>query len=228
TAAAHDSSAEARDARAEARDERAAVREQSQANPDASAASDRAGAKHDRQSSASNRRQSAGDREAASDDRAHAAQERAELLLDGLTGVHRRQPGLLELEREVARAHRIGTSFVLAFIDIDGLKALNDTEGHAEGDALLVQVVATVRGVVREYDLVVRYGGDEFVCGLSDLDLASAHRRFQIANASLAVTREAQVSVGLAELAAGETLEALIARADRYMYAGREARRSAG
>lgn len=223
---AHDQVALARDARAEARDFRADARERAQKISNSDAAQDRAGAKQDRQDSAGNRRHSGDDREAASADRVHSARERAELLLDGLTGVHRRDPGLLELEREVNKAHRTGTTFVLAFIDIDGLKGLNDTQGHAAGDELLRQVVATVRGVIREYDLIVRYGGDEFLCGLLDLDLTEARRRFEIANASLAVTREAQVSVGLAQLAAQETLEQLIDRADAIMYAGREDRRS--
>ena len=223
---AHDQTASARDARAEVRDARAAARDRAHPTPDTHAAADRAGAKQDRQDSAGNRSHSGDDREAASADRIHSARERAGLLLDQLTGVHRRDPGLLELEREVMKAHRTGTSFVLAFIDIDGLKALNDAEGHAAGDALLSQVVDAVRGVVREYDLIVRYGGDEFLCGLLGLELSEVQERFQIANAALAVTREAQVSVGLAELAADESLEELVARADKVMYAGRELRRS--
>ena len=223
-----DRTASARDARAEVRDARADARDRAQRTPDTHAAADRAGAKQDRQDSAGNRSHSGDDREAASADRVHSARERAELLLDRLTGVHRRDPGLLELDREVTKAHRTSTSFVLAFIDIDGLKTLNDTEGHAAGDALLSQVVDTVRGVVREYDLIVRYGGDEFLCGLLGLDLSEVQERFQIANASLAVTREAQVSVGLAELAPDESLEELIDRADKLMYAGRLMRRAAG
>lgn len=225
-AEARDRSAMARDARAEARDAQADARERAQELGDTDAARDRAGAKQDGQESAGNRRHACDDREAASADRIHSARERAELLLDGLTGVHRREPGLMELQREVTKAHRTGLPFVLAFIDIDGLKSLNDTQGHAAGDELLCEVVAAVRGVVREYDLIVRYGGDEFLCGLLDLDLDQATRRFQIANASLAVTREAQVSVGVAQLAAEESLDELIARADAVMYAGRESRRS--
>ena len=223
----HDQTASARDARAEVRDARADARDRAHPTSDTHAAADRAEAKQDRQDSAGNRSSSGDDREAASADRVHSARERAGLLLDGLTGVHLRDPGLLELEREVTMAHRTGTSFVLAFIDIDGLKALNDAEGHAAGDALLSQVVDTVRGVVREYDLIVRYGGDEFLIGLLGLDLSEVQERFQIANASLAVTREAQISVGLAALAADESLAELIARADKVMYAGRDLRRSA-
>lgn len=225
---AHDQAATARDARAEVRDARAEARDRAHPTPDTHAAADRDGARQDRLDSAGNRSHSGDDREAASADRVHSARERAELLVDRMTGVHRRDPGLLELGREVTKAHRTGTSFVLAFIDIDGLKALNDAEGHAAGDALLGQVVDTVRGVFRQYDLIVRYGGDEFLCGLLGLDLSEVQKRFQIANACLAATRGARVSVGLAQLGADESLEGLIARADKVMYAGRELRRSAG
>lgn len=221
TSDAHDESAEARDARSDARDDRADARDEASHTVDTTAASDRAGAKRDRQVSAGDRQHSEDDREAASADRVHSARERAVMLLDGLTGAHRRDPGLLELEREVTKAHRTATPFVLAFIDVDGLKTLNDLHGHIAGDNLLGGVVDTIRGVVRDYDLIVRYGGDEFLIGLADLDLAEARRRLEIANASLAETRQAHVSVGLAELAPGETLDDLLGRADAMMYAER-------
>ncbi|GAC1442553.1 MAG: hypothetical protein NVS3B26_17230 [Mycobacteriales bacterium] len=60
---------------------------------------------------------------------------------------------------------------IFAFIDVVGLKATNDPHGHAAGDRVLRQVADTVRGVVRDYDLMVRYGGDGFLCALSDLGL---------------------------------------------------------
>lgn len=224
TSDAHDETADARDARSDARDSRAEAREREQHVTDTKAASDRAGAKRDRQGSAGDRQHAEHDRDSASADRVHSARERADLLIDGLTGVHRREPGLLELEREVTKAHRTGTSLVLAFVDIDGLKTLNDTQGHAAGDQLLSQVVDTIRGVVRDYDLIVRYGGDEFLCGLADLGLPEAGRRFEVANASLAVTREASITVGLVELAPEESLDDLIARADAVMYAERDTR----
>ena len=224
TSDAHDDTAEARDARSEARDGRAEARDRAQRRPDITAASDRAGAKRDRQSSAGDRRGSEHDREAASADRVHSAWERAAMVLDGLTGVHSRDPGLRELDREVTKAHRTRTSFVLAFVDVDGLKAVNDAKGHAAGDQLLRDVVDSIRGVIREYDLIVRYGGDEFVCGLLDIDLAGARRRFDNANGSLGVTHGSHFTVGLAELAPGESLDDLIARSDALMYAAREGR----
>lgn len=222
TAQEHDSTAEARDARSEARDQRAEARESAEHRTDTKAASDRAGAKRDRQGGAADRRHAKHDRDSASADRDHSARERAELLIDGLTGVHRREPGLLELEREVMKAHRTGTSFILAFVDVVGLKAVNDTQGHVAGDRLLSHVVDTIRGVVRDYDLIVRYGGDEFVCGLVDLGVDEARRRFEVANASLDVMLGAAITAGLAELAPGETLEQLIIRADTAMYAERQ------
>jgi len=164
-----------------------------------------------------------GDRDRTAEGRSDAAHEREELLLDGLAHAHRRESGLLELEREITKAHRTGKPFVLAFIAVDGLKTVNDSRGHTAGDELLRQVVDTIRGVVREYDLIVRYGGDEFLCGLGGLHLPEAGRRFEAANASLAVTDQASISVGLAELEPDESLHDLIARADRVMYDERSA-----
>lgn len=223
TSDAHDETALARDARADARDARAETRERERggAHPDTNPASDRVAAKRDRRGSGGDRKHVEHDRDAASEDRVHSARERSALLIDVLTGVHLRGPGLLELEREVTKAHRTGKPFVLAFVDVDGLKALNDSRGHGTGDQLLRHVVDTIRGVVREYDLIVRYGGDEFLCGLAGLGLPEATRRFKVANASLSVTQEASVTVGLAALVPDETLNDLIARADAAMYAER-------
>jgi diguanylate cyclase (GGDEF)-like protein len=224
TSAAQDETAEARDRRSAARDARAETRDRARPVPDWYAASDRAGARRDRQGSAGDRQHSEHDRQAAAADRASSASERASLLLDGLTGAHRRDPGLLELEREVLKAHRTGTSFVLAFLDVDGLKHLNDSQGHAAGDQLLADVITTVRDQIREYDVVVRYGGDEFLIGLPELGLVEAERRFDDANASLGTRRAAHVTVGLVALAPEETLADLIARADAEMYAHRTPR----
>src|SRR5438132_6245992 len=84
---------------------------------------------------------------------------------DDLTGALRRGTGLAMLQRELDRARRVrGRGTIVAFIDVDGLKRLNDTDGHSAGDQLLRDVVAAIRERVRSYDLVIRYGGDEFVC----------------------------------------------------------------
>lgn len=116
--------------------------------------------------------------------------------MDGLTGAHQRAPGLAELEREILEARRTNQLFVLAFLDVDGLKAINDTHGHAAGDQVLVKLVAMVREFVREYDLVTRYGGDEFVCGMLNLTLDDAEKRFADMKAAASASGMA-FSVGL-------------------------------
>lgn len=219
----HDRSAEARDARSDARDARASGRDEDKGHIDADAAADRAGAKRDRQVSAGDRKHAEDDRDAASADRILAAVDRANLVIDGLTGARNREAGLVELERELVKARRTGHPLVLAFVDVDGLKAINDTQGHQTGDDVLRQVVAAVRKVVREYDLIVRYGGDEFICGLGDLDLDDAADRFAKAREDLA-GHGVTFSVGLAVLEVDETLSGLVNRADRAMYEQRKSR----
>ena len=212
---AHDQASEARDARAEAR-------EKASGRFDAGAASDRAEASRDRQGGASDRKQAADDREAASADRGIAAKELATTFTDELTGARRRDAGFVELEREIARAMRTNQPLTLAFIDVDGLKATNDSLGHAAGDRLLRQVVETMRANLRSFDLIVRYGGDEFLCSLPDLSIEDTAKRFRVVNADLAM-QNASVTFGLAELqAANDSLEALVARADAALYRARE------
>ena len=67
---------------------------------------------------------------------------------------------------EIARANRSAEPLTLAFVDVDGLKTVNDTQGHAVGDTLLRNVVTARRSGLRETDLIVRYGGDECLCVL--------------------------------------------------------------
>ena len=81
---------------------------------------------------------------------------------------------------------------------MDGLKETNDSLGHAAGDLLLRKVVQTLRTHVRAYDLIVRFGGDEFVCALLALDTYKATERFTIIRASRAAAAHASISVGLA------------------------------
>ena len=222
-----DRASEARDQRSQARDDRAEAREGANRRFDPKAATDRAAAKRDRQGSAGDRRHARHDRGAASTDRNLSARERAAAVLDGLTGAYRRDPGLLVLEREIVRAKRTGHPFVLAFVDVDGLKATNDSRGHAAGDALLGRVANAIKGSVREYDLLVRFGGDEFLCGISDLHLAVATERFDAARAGLAGGGEGTFSVGMCELTADDSLDDLIKCADAVMYETRRGRTSA-
>ena len=131
----------------------------------------------------------------------------------------------MELEREITRAHRNEQTFSLAFLDVDGLKGVNDSCGHAAGDQLLIKVIETLRHHVRPYDLIVRYGGDEFLCGFLDMELTEAERRISQVNTDLEVGRTGHVTAGLARLEEGEALAALIRRADEDLYRRRAARK---
>ena len=225
-----------RDAAARVRDLEAAARDQ------ASIASDRADAHTARTGPATRvtitdvtsldesfgglRARAAADREHAAADRAHAAADRANAAddrrmarvalrdahLDELTGAYTRGPGLLALQHEIARAHRSSRPFVLALVDIDGLRRINARDGQDAGDAILRAVATALRAGLRSYDPVVRVGGDEFLCALSDTRLPVATRRIREVQAALPAG--ATISGGLAELCPGEMLDALTARAD--------------
>lgn len=224
---AHDNASETRDESAEARDRRAEARDEATTRYDSGAASDRSGARRDRLGGASDRKHAADDREAAATDRALSARDRSASSVDELTGAHRRDAGLVELARETARAQRTHTPLVLAFIDVDGLKAVNDSLGHAAGDQLLRRVVNTMRTHLRSYDLIVRFGGDEFLCSLLDLSMATAAERFVLINADLAAEPRASITAGLAQLGAHDSPEDLMARADAALRNERRQRPSA-
>ena len=196
-------------------------------------------AARDRQRAATNRVQAARQREAAAKDRARAAEDRrqaaldrataeAELLslgTDHLTGTLRRHVGLDAMQREWDRTERAQQTFVAAFIDVDGLKATNEDEGHKAGDELLQAVARCVQARLRSYDVIARYGGDEFVVAVTGQHIAEVGSRFDlIAEQLAAATHGASITVGLAERRPDDSLAGLIERADAAMRAQRAAR----
>jgi diguanylate cyclase (GGDEF)-like protein len=204
-----------RDQFAEGRDKQAAALAAQNDLPDRRAESDRADAARDREQSAHDRQQAARDREQAGYDREHAG-------TDELTGARRRGVGLEELENEMRRARREGTSLVAAYVDVDGLKSVNDEQGHAAGDTLIRTVADGLRNHMRTYDLLVRLGGDEFLWALPNVTPAEARRRLGDLHADLQKhSRGSSVSVGLSELRDGDSSDELIERADSDLLAGR-------
>jgi diguanylate cyclase (GGDEF)-like protein len=133
--------------------------------------------------------------------------------------------GLAALTRDLARARRGPQRVVVAFVDVDGLKAVNDEHGHAAGDRLLRAVVAALEKIVRPYDVVIRYGGDEFICVLCDEVPSNIEDRFEKVIAEFAQEHSTRLSVGFAEAEPDELAEEIIARADAAMMAGRQGRR---
>jgi diguanylate cyclase (GGDEF)-like protein len=142
---------------------------------------------------------------------------------DDLTGASRRGAGLTALQREIDRARRAGgNGIVVIFLDVDGLKQVNDTHGHAAGDRLLVDVVAAIRKRVRSYDLVMRYGGDEFVCALVDVAAPDAARTLaDIRHHYELRTHGHTISAGTTTVIENDTAESAVARADADLYSQR-------
>ena len=134
--------------------------------------------------------------------------------LDDVTRTFRRETEWHALNLEIDRSRRGDGRFVLAFLDVDGLKGINDRAGHAAGDLVLRTLVAALRSSLRSFDPIVRFGGDEFVCGIGGADVREVEGRLAGTRRSLYADTGASFSVGLAVLAAGETLERLTARAD--------------
>lgn len=162
------------------------------------------------------------DREFGQSDREESRQDREHAATDELTGARRRGVGLEDLQREIDRARRTGASLVAAYVDVDGLKAVNDEHGHHAGDELLQAVVEGLRRDMRSYDLLVRLGGDEFLCVLTGVDADEATRRFERLGSKLTPgPTKRSFSIGLGELRDGEGPQELVDRADQDLLARR-------
>jgi diguanylate cyclase (GGDEF)-like protein len=227
----------AADRRRASQDRRAGAGERSQAKLDrntaladrGAGAEERTQAELDRNTALADRGAGASERSSAEIDRGYAladrgasAEDRASAFVDHLTGVYLRGAGFVELEREIARTRRSVEPLVLGFVDVDHLKAINDSIGHAAGDRLLLDVANSFRDKLRSHDLIIRYGGDEFLCAFSGLDMVQATKRVAFVTAALAAApAHGSVSVGLAQLREDDSLEDLVARADAALYTER-------
>ncbi len=140
---------------------------------------------------------------------------------DGLTQCLNKNAAMEELEREIARARRHGSKLAIMLFDLDNFKEINDTHGHLEGDRILVEFSKKAKASLRGSDQLTRFGGDEFMAILPDADLEQAMHaanRFQeTGSASQPVAWS--VSIGIsAWLASGDSLDALLTRADKALY----------
>ena len=145
-----------------------------------------------------------------------------QLNVDELTGVLARRAGMAALEEAVAdlRASGIG-ELVVAFVDVDGLKEINDTRGHAAGDLALEALAEVFRSTLRKEDIVFRYGGDEFVCVMPFTRLDVACELLLSTWRTYRGLGWCGFSVGFAELRRDDTPSTVVGRADDCLYAGR-------
>jgi diguanylate cyclase (GGDEF)-like protein len=197
---------------------RAAAQRKHAAQLRAKAAEHRALAAVDREAAARDRELAARERQQAVADRHAFANELERAAVDALTGARTRAAGLGELDRELDRARRTTAPLVVGYVDVVGLKTINDTKGHGAGDALLRDVVAGLKARLRPYDLIIRLGGDEFLCAMSNLTLVAARERFiAVVSAISQPPDPGAIRVGFAQLRSGESAAELIARADAEM-----------
>lgn len=151
---------------------------------------------------------------------------RHQAAFDDLTGLASRRHLLAELRREVARVRRQGTPLSMLMIDADHFKSINDTWGHAAGDAVLVALAGALRAGTRTLDVVGRLGGEEFGVLLPSADLPSAQivaERLRDSISQLEIdhggtTLRVTVSIGIAEWGPDMSIEDLVELADAALY----------
>lgn len=163
--------------------------------------------------------------------RYRARLERASIT-DDLTGIANRRRGLQRLEEEYARFQRTGTPLSVIMLDLDDFKHINDTMGHAAGDVALAETAGRIRSVTRNYDVVCRIGGEEFMVVAPSTDSAQAHQlaeRIRGAVASGPVVRSGReipitASLGIATAVAEDPgADSVMHRADGALYTAKGA-----
>lgn len=149
-------------------------------------------------------------------------------MTDPMTGLPNARSLQMQFEKEVARANRSNQGFQLLMLDLDGFKAVNDNFGHKVGDQLLREIGQVIKGQLRDYDFLARYGGDEFVALIpetSPQDVTDLCDRIEkaVSDFRLPVADGKEASVGVSLGGAGyarhgETFDKTIVRADKAMY----------
>lgn len=146
--------------------------------------------------------------------------------LDSLVHLPNRRSFLASLERLIARVEQYGHPAAMLFIDVDGLKSINDKFGHRAGDEALIEVAQLLLASVRETDCVARMGGDEFGILLEQTDEPKAWQmasrvvenvvgsQFCVNGSCLPLS----VAVGVGAIKPGDTPQSVIERADKEMY----------
>jgi diguanylate cyclase (GGDEF)-like protein len=156
-------------------------------------------------------------------------------LRDDLTGLYNRRGFFLFGEREFALSARSQVPFSVLFIDLDGLKSINDKLGHEAGSTFLREMAALLRKSFRDSDILARIGGDEFVVagtlgasGVTQaalrLERAAADRNAAVGNA---YPLEFSIGYAISDMERGEGLEELLGRADSAMYARKREKKMA-
>ena len=145
---------------------------------------------------------------------------------DSLVPIPNRRGFMRSLDSLIARVSRYGEKAAMLFVDIDGLKRINDSFGHSAGDEALIEVARVLTNGVRRSDCVARLGGDEFGILLAHADEDSARETAQRLGTMMEECERIcdgnrlplSIAIGITVLSPGDSAEAVIARADSAMY----------
>ncbi|HEX4416689.1 MAG TPA: sensor domain-containing diguanylate cyclase [Kofleriaceae bacterium] len=152
-------------------------------------------------------------------------------VTDPLTGAYNREFLMQRLPHEIETAAEHDRALSVAMVDVDHFKSVNDHYGHGVGDVVLTEVARRLRGAIRAGDVLVRYGGEEFLAVLPKADAGRAwevgermrqricERAFEVGDGLALLLR---VSVGIAQWRVGEKLPSLIERADAALYGAKD------
>ncbi len=160
---------------------------------------------------------------------------RLQASTDLLTGLMNRRAFLHAMGVEIERAERHGYPLSIALMDVDHFKTINDQRGHAAGDTVLAAIGALLKRTLRSSDQGVRWGGEEFMVGLTSTALdggrvLAERLRLELERLEIVAADGERIrvtaSVGLASRLPGETLQHLVDRADRAMYVAKESGRN--
>ena len=166
--------------------------------------------------------------------REHIEEQRQKSLLDPLTGLPNRAAWIERLELEVARRQRYGGQLLLAVLDIDHFKRINDGYGHLAGDRVLKIIAGELSKRLRKTDFMARFGGEEFVLLIPATPLAGGVQLLETLRAAIEACPfhfkgepvTITLSAGIAEFRDGETPEAAFERADQALYRAKGAGRN--
>ncbi|MHB8137411.1 MAG: sensor domain-containing diguanylate cyclase [Smithellaceae bacterium] len=157
-------------------------------------------------------------------------------IIDTLTGLFNRRGFITLAQQQLKTAFRTEKKLLLFFIDLDGLKVINDTYGHEEGDHALQKTSLILKQTFRESDIIARLGGDEFAVLVVDDDelqkniLKRLKERIKEENAASDISYQISMSIGIADYDPSEpcSVEQLMSEADRLMYIQKKEKKQTG